>query len=292
MRRSTKTNLILLLLPLVCLLIGSAVLAQGGDGYDLSWWTVDGGGGRAGAGSPGPYTLDATVGQPDARIWQGSGYTLVGGFWGSSAGQPVNAPPTLSGLPDQLFDHTSSPPGTIDLWAYASDAESAPSELAYTVEGPPPAGAGVTLTDNRYVHVDPSSNWCGYVDVTVRATDPGGLWGSDTFRVAVTWSCQGPLPVANQNALQDEPITLDLTPYEPQVGDGTGLLWYVTGEDHCTVSGEYSADDVLTFTPGAGFLGSDEITLHMVDPWDSEATLDVTLTWGTMFYLPMVVSAY
>jgi hypothetical protein len=32
----------------------------------------------------------------------------------------------------------------------------------------------------------------GGTDVTVRATDPGGLWDEDTFRVAVTWSCPGP----------------------------------------------------------------------------------------------------
>jgi hypothetical protein len=50
------------------------------------------------------------------------------------------------------------------------------------------------------------------------------------------------------------------------VGDGTGLSWYVTGEHHCTVSGEHSDDDVLTFTPDAGFVGSDTVTLHMVYP--------------------------
>ena len=34
------------------------------------------------------------------------------------------------------------------------------------------------------------------IGVTIHATDPGGLWDSDTFRVAVTWSCLGPLPGA------------------------------------------------------------------------------------------------
>jgi hypothetical protein len=87
--------------------------------------------------------------------------------------------------------------------------------------------------------------------------------------------------VAGQHALQDEPITIDLTPYEPQVGDGTGLSWYVTGEDHCTVSGEYSDDDVLTFTPQAGFAGSDTVTLRMVYPWGSEARQGLTLAWGS-----------
>ena len=49
-------------------------------GYDLSWWTVDGGGATAAVG--GDYTLGGTAGQPDATVWSGGGYTLTGGFWG------------------------------------------------------------------------------------------------------------------------------------------------------------------------------------------------------------------
>jgi hypothetical protein len=126
-----------------------------------------------------------------------------------------NTPPTLSGLPDVVVDETVSLPVTVDLWGYASDTETPDSDLTFSIEGSPPAGAGVTLTGNRYLNADPSTDWCGYVDVTVRVTDPGALWDTDVFRVAVTWSCQGPLPVANQNALQDEPVGIDLTDYEP-----------------------------------------------------------------------------
>jgi hypothetical protein len=103
----------------------------------------------------------------------------------------ANTAPALAWLPDQVFDQSTGLTGTIDVWAYAWDAESATSELTYTIEGPPPAGAGVWLEGNRYVHVDPSPNWCGGTDVTVRTTDPGGLWDEDTFRVAVSWSCTG-----------------------------------------------------------------------------------------------------
>ena len=52
-------------------------------GYSLSWWTVDGGGHtRLSAGN---YALGGTVGQPDAGVLAGPGYTLVGGFWGGAA---------------------------------------------------------------------------------------------------------------------------------------------------------------------------------------------------------------
>jgi hypothetical protein len=57
-------------------------LTQSANGYDLSWWTVDGGGGML---SGGGYTLGGTAGQPDAAMWTGGGYTLAGGFWGGVA---------------------------------------------------------------------------------------------------------------------------------------------------------------------------------------------------------------
>lgn len=56
--------------------------AQSGGGYDLAWWTVDGGGGRS---SGGGFELTGTVGQADAGVQMvGNSYTLVGGFWGSA----------------------------------------------------------------------------------------------------------------------------------------------------------------------------------------------------------------
>ena len=71
----------------------------------------------------------------------------------------------------------------------------------------------------------------------------------------------------------------------------------MTQARHCTVGGEYSADDVLTFTPQPGFLGGDTVTLHMMYPWGSEARQELTLKWGTgdtpppefRLYLPLVV---
>jgi hypothetical protein len=65
------------------LLLASAVLAQSGNGYDLSWWTVDGGGHTFSSG--GNYELGGTIGQPDAGVLTGGDYTLGGGFWGGGA---------------------------------------------------------------------------------------------------------------------------------------------------------------------------------------------------------------
>lgn len=84
MRNSRFTFYVSRLVPGVVLAmilgVGAATAyAQSGGGYDLSWWTADGGGGTA---SGGGYTLVATAGQPDAGpAAGGGGYTLTGGFW-------------------------------------------------------------------------------------------------------------------------------------------------------------------------------------------------------------------
>ncbi len=72
----------LILVVLVVVLLPALVLvAQAGSDYDLSWNTVDGGGGTS---SGDPYTVSGTVGQADAGTMSGGNYALVGGFWGAT----------------------------------------------------------------------------------------------------------------------------------------------------------------------------------------------------------------
>jgi hypothetical protein len=83
---------LLLVLGVLLLSVGLVVLAQGG--YELSWWTVDGGGYTYSAG--GGYELGGTAGQPDAGVLAGGGYVLGGGFWRGGA---VALPPFHIYLP-------------------------------------------------------------------------------------------------------------------------------------------------------------------------------------------------
>jgi hypothetical protein len=69
-------------LVLALLLVGGAALAQSGGDYDLSWSTVDGGGGTS---TGGDYALSGTAGQCDAGVLTGGEYTLIGGFWGGAS---------------------------------------------------------------------------------------------------------------------------------------------------------------------------------------------------------------
>jgi hypothetical protein len=89
MKHLTTTGRMTALVGIALLLaISTTVLAQTGGGYDLSWGTVDGGGGIV---SGSGYTLIGTTGQPDASAsLSGGGYTLTGGFWpGAISGSTV-----------------------------------------------------------------------------------------------------------------------------------------------------------------------------------------------------------
>ncbi len=103
-----QTNILSMLTATMCL-IATAAIAQlagsGGGGYDLSWHTIDGGGGESTGSS---YALTGTIGQHDAGAMQGGDYTLVGGFWAAgNVGDTSSCPADLDssgsvGVPDLL----------------------------------------------------------------------------------------------------------------------------------------------------------------------------------------------
>jgi hypothetical protein len=77
-----KRLIILLVVMWLLFATISLATAQTGGGYDLTWSTIDNGGGASAGGG---YTLNGTIGQPDAgTALAGGGYTLVGGFWGGA----------------------------------------------------------------------------------------------------------------------------------------------------------------------------------------------------------------
>ncbi|MDB6110871.1 MAG: hypothetical protein JWR69_2621 [Pedosphaera sp.] len=58
--------------------------------YNMDWFTVDGGGGTSIGGA---FSISGTIGQPDAGVLSGGGFTVEGGFWsGISVIQSSGAP--------------------------------------------------------------------------------------------------------------------------------------------------------------------------------------------------------
>jgi hypothetical protein len=83
-----KIKVILVGVVLVALLFLAGGLAYAEvTGYQLSWWTVDGGGGTSNSST---YDLSGTIGQPDAGRMSGGGYVLAGGFWGGDRSEATS----------------------------------------------------------------------------------------------------------------------------------------------------------------------------------------------------------
>ena len=84
MSKTILMRLLLLLIATAALAWGGlrVVFAQGGT-YNLSWNSVDGGGGTSSASS---YSLSGAIGQADAGAMAGGNYNLAGGFWGGAPG--------------------------------------------------------------------------------------------------------------------------------------------------------------------------------------------------------------
>jgi hypothetical protein len=75
-----RNGLLALTLLTLTTLFAAAAHAQSGGPYDLSWWTIDGGGVTFATG--GTFNLGGTVGQPDAsNALTGGVFSLTGGFW-------------------------------------------------------------------------------------------------------------------------------------------------------------------------------------------------------------------
>ena len=97
-----KKEIAFLLAMAILFLAGGAVLAQTGGDYNLTWHTVDNGGGRLTGGS---YTLLGTAGQPEpGPALTGGGYTLYSGFW-PGAGAAPSPPKKYVYLPLVLRNH-------------------------------------------------------------------------------------------------------------------------------------------------------------------------------------------
>ena len=73
-----KKTILAIPLSSICILLFTTLVASTASAeYELSWYTIDGGGGRS---SGGQYELLGTIGQPDAAWSSGGDYELLGGF--------------------------------------------------------------------------------------------------------------------------------------------------------------------------------------------------------------------
>ncbi|CUU36019.1 hypothetical protein DCOP10_116176 [Armatimonadetes bacterium DC] len=119
-----------LMMCAILTMLMSVACAQSGGGYDLSWWTIDGGGITFATG--GSFNMGGTVGQPDAsNALTGGGYSLTGGFWFTPACVATNGDVDGNGCVDDAdlltvlfnFGATGANPADVNCDAIVDDAD-------------------------------------------------------------------------------------------------------------------------------------------------------------------------
>ncbi|MBD3249397.1 hypothetical protein GF336_05105 [Candidatus Woesearchaeota archaeon] len=99
---------------------------------------------------------------------------------------PTDLGPSISGLPDVTVYEDTQEKGIINLENYAEDREESSDQLSYEiVSGDTSETCGVTISEHNMIDIDPAADYIGTCDVTVKVTDSGDIYDSDTFRVTV-----------------------------------------------------------------------------------------------------------
>lgn len=184
---------------------------------------------------------------------------------------PVNDPPSITGLPNRTTNEDTPYSNAIDLWAYTYDPETADSGLTFTITGNTNSGCGVSVGSNRYININPTLNWNGYSDVTVRATDPSGLWGEDTFRITVNPVNDPPVITGlpdrymNEDAHWDNAI--DLWPHttDPETVDDD-LVFTITQNTNTNCGVSIDSGRYVDINPTENWYGSSTVTIRATDP--------------------------
>ena len=129
----------------------------------------------------------------------------------------VNRSPDISDLPDRSLLQNTSIYSAIDLWSYASDADTSSANLVLEITDNTNPNCGVSIADNRYIDINPTSGWLGTAMITVRVTDPEGASATDSFVVNVIdrSSYSGPPPLIDFRAEAGD-SQIDLSWKEPQ----------------------------------------------------------------------------
>jgi len=188
----------------------------------------------------------------------------------------VNTAPTVQAAITDVNVLEDAANTVINLHNNFQDAESADASLTYTVTAisntalfTSPAGAlPIAIADPTNFTLDFAPNANGISNITIRATDPGGLFVEDTFQVTVTAVNDEPsFTAANPTAVNEDAGAQSVpgwvTAFNPGGGTdeaGQTATYSVTNASSCatllSAGPAVSPTGTLTYTPAANANGS------------------------------------
>ncbi len=177
----------------------------------------------------------------------------------------VNDTPTTSGIAD-ISVSEDAPDTVIDLFAAFADIEDADASLNYTVvANTNPSLFSATVIDGiaGTLTLGHAANAHGSADITIRATDMGGLWVESTFTMTVDPVNDAPTSGNTNFSTQEDTVHSGNLPPASDV-DGDVVSYTLTvAASHGTVS--IGADGSFSYTPAVNFSGSDSFAFTVSD---------------------------
>src|SRR5262245_15940924 len=136
---------------------------------------------------------------------------------------------------------------------------------------------GSVVINNGTLTYSPAPNFHGTDSFTYTISDSHG--GSDTATVTVTVNSVNDAPVANDDTAttnQDQAISIAVLATDTHVAADTLTVTDVTQDANATTA--INQDGGVTYTPNAGFFGSDSFTYTVSDGHGGTDTASVTVT--------------
>ncbi len=130
-----------------------------------------------------------------------------------------NDPPRLTAVPDLVLEEDTV--GTLDLKAFASDAECPDERLSYELTSAGDPQAGVHLLATGVISATPQANWFGSTNIRVRVSD-GPAEATAAIRVVVHAVNDCPVirpRVSDVEKKYGDPVVLNLIPHAEDVED-------------------------------------------------------------------------
>ncbi len=220
------------------------------------------------AGFTGPETLTYTVSD-------GNGGTTTATITIVVGAPPVDVPLVTGTIAPQTA--TDAQPITlIDAGGLFTDPNGGP--LTFTATGLPSGLAIDPVTGIITGTPEPDASAGGPYAITVTGVDPQGNQVSTTFVLAVA----NPAPVAANDATStplDTPVTLGVLSNDTDPDGDALTVSYASDPAHGTVA--INANGTITYSPDAGFTGTDTFTYTVSDGQGGTSIATVTISVGS-----------
>lgn len=236
-------------------------------------------------------TAQITVKATDSR-----GLTTTTSFSVTVNGTPNTAPTVVTPLEDRSLGVNSSDV-TINLASVFADAEEAATALTLSVASNTNPSLVNAVISGQSLKLSFAAGTIGETDITIRATDSGGLSVDDTFKVTVSEDGNTAPYVVNPIADQtvgkgSEPTVLSLSNvFKDNQDDFSALTLSITGNTNpaLVTAAINGADLALTYAPEA--TGSAQITVAATDSGGLSTSTEFQVTVTDAPNQPPVLAA-